>query len=35
MEGTGYMIVLAVGRNSQQGISAEKLNQDDDTTPLQ
>ena len=29
------MIVLAVGRNSQQGISAEKLSQDEDTTPLQ
>lgn len=35
MEGTGYMIVLAVGRNSQKGIISEKLNQEPDLTPLQ
>lgn len=35
MEGTGYMIVLAVGRNSREGINKEKLQQDSDDTPLQ
>lgn len=35
MEGTGYMMVLAVGKNSRQGINAEKLSQGEDLTPLQ
>lgn len=35
MEGTGYMIVLAVGKNSREGINKEKLQQDSDETPLQ
>ena len=35
MEGTGYMIALAVGRNSREGINKEKLQQDEDQTPLQ
>lgn len=35
MEGTGYMIVLAVGKYSRQGISVDKLTQKEDLTPLQ
>jgi magnesium-transporting ATPase (P-type) len=35
MEGTAYMFVLAVGKNSLEGISKMKLQQDSDTTPLQ
>jgi len=35
MEGTGYMIVLAVGTNSREGINKSKLQKEDDDTPLQ
>lgn len=35
MEGTGYMIVLAVGMNSQEGMNKAKLQKDSDDTPLQ
>lgn len=35
MEGTGMMIVLAVGKNSREGINKMKLQEDSDTTPLQ
>lgn len=35
MEGTGYMIVLAVGLNSQEGQNKAKLQKDSDDTPLQ
>lgn len=35
MEGTGYMIVLAVGINSQEGMNKAKLQKDSDDTPLQ
>jgi magnesium-transporting ATPase (P-type) len=35
MEGTGDMIVLAVGRSSQYGKLKMKIQQDQDDTPLQ
>lgn len=35
MEGTGYMIVLAIGKNSREGINRSKLQKEDDDTPLQ
>ena len=35
MEGTGYMIVLAIGKNSREGISKQLLQQEEDDTPLQ
>ena len=35
IDGTGYMLVLVVGKNSRVGINQEKLNEDDDCTPLQ
>jgi Ca2+ transporting ATPase len=35
MEGTGDMLVLAVGRNSQYGMLKMKIQQDQDDTPLQ
>jgi magnesium-transporting ATPase (P-type) len=35
MEGTGWMVVLAVGRNSYYGKIKMKIQQDQDDTPLQ
>lgn len=35
MEGTGFMIVLAIGKNSRDGMNRAKLQKDDDDTPLQ
>lgn len=35
MEGTGFMIVLAIGKNSREGINRSKLQKEDDDTPLQ
>ena len=35
MDGSCYMIVLAIGRNSREGINKEKLQLDTDDTPLQ
>ena len=35
MEGTGYMMVLAVGLNSQEGQNKAKLQKEADDTPLQ
>ena len=35
LEGTGRMVVLAIGKNSQYGILKENLNASDDETPLQ
>ncbi len=35
MEGTGMMIVAAVGRNSYYGKLKMKIQSADDTTPLQ
>ena len=35
IDGTGYMMVLVVGKNSRVGINQEKLDEDDDSTPLQ
>lgn len=35
MEGTGYMMVLAVGRNSFDGKIKLKIQKDADDTPLQ
>jgi P-type Ca2+ transporter type 2B len=35
MEGTCMMVVLAIGQNSQEGISKMKLQQESDDTPLQ
>lgn len=35
MEGTAYMIVLAIGLNSREGINKSKLQKEDDDTPLQ
>lgn len=35
LEGTGMMIVLCVGKNTQENILKAKLQQDDDQTPLQ
>jgi P-type E1-E2 ATPase len=35
LEGTGMMMVLSVGKNTQENILKAKLQQDDDLTPLQ
>ena len=35
MEGTGFMIALAIGVHSREGINKLKLQQDEDSTPLQ
>ena len=35
MDGSCYMIVLAIGKNSQEGINKDKLQQPADDTPLQ
>ncbi len=35
MEGTGFMIVLALGLNSRDGIIRSKLQKEPDDTPLQ
>lgn len=35
IDGTGYMIVLAVGKNSLDGIIRCKLQYEEDATPLQ
>ena len=35
LEGTGMMLVLSVGKNTQENILKAKLQQDDDLTPLQ
>lgn len=35
MEGTAYMIVLAIGLKSREGINKSKLQKEEDDTPLQ
>lgn len=35
LEGTGMMVVLCVGKNTQENILKAKLQQEDDLTPLQ
>ena len=35
IEGTGFMIVLAIGKNSRDGINRSKLKKSPDDTPLQ
>jgi P-type Ca2+ transporter type 2B len=35
LEGTGMMVALSVGKNTQENILKAKLQQDDDLTPLQ